>query len=280
VPELPEVEVIRRDIEREFSGRRIRSVAVAETPNTRRVLRRHGPDELAEVVTGARIIRVGRVGKYLVLHLDGEWALVVHLGMSGQLLAMAGPEPIASHTHLVLELEEAGQLRFVDPRTFGEVFVARMGELGKPKELEHLGPDALGQPDGWAALSPRLAGRKMTLKSFLMDQRLICGVGNIYSDEILFAARLAPVRATNSLSPREERRLWRAIREVLQEAIRHRGTSIEDEQYRDLYGTAGGFRERLAVYGREGQPCPRCGAAIQRGRWSNRSNYFCPRCQV
>ncbi len=280
MPELPEVEVIRRDLESEFVGRQIRSVTVRDTKNAMRVLRRHGASELMEVLPGAYITRVARKGKYLLLHLGCEWVLVVHLGMSGQLLRMASSERFASHTHVVLEFREADQLRFVDPRTFGEMFVTRKGELGEVKELEGLGLDPLEQPDGWQDFSRLLGERKTALKPLLMDQRFVCGIGNIYSDEILFTARLNPGRSSNSLSSREKRRLWLAIQDVLQEAIRHRGTSIEDEQYRDLYGDAGGYRPRLWVYQRAGQPCRRCGAPIQHRRWSNRSIHFCPGCQV
>ncbi|MGH2769082.1 MAG: bifunctional DNA-formamidopyrimidine glycosylase/DNA-(apurinic or apyrimidinic site) lyase [Actinomycetota bacterium] len=280
MPELPEVEVIRRDLEKEFVGRRIRSVVVRDTKNAMRILRRYGCRELEEVVAGAHITRVARKGKYLLLHLERERVLVVHLGMSGQLLRMTGSEPFANHTHVVLEFCQADQLRFVDPRSFGEIFVTGKGELGEVSELAKLGLDPLEQPDGWQDLSRLLAKRKTALKPLLMDQSFVCGIGNIYSDEILFTARLAPDRASNSLSSGEACRLWQAIQDVLQEAIRHRGTSIEDEQYRDLYGGPGEYRQRLRVYQRAGQPCLRCGIPIQRRRWSNRSVHFCPRCQV
>jgi len=281
MPELPEVEVIRRDLEKEVVGRQIRSVEVRNTKNAMRVIRRHRKRrELEEPLAGTRVTGIERRGKYLVFHLDSDLALVVHLGMSGQLLQTARNEGIQNHTHVVFDLSGGDQLRFVDPRTFGEMFVTTKGESGEIKELRSLGLDPLENQLTWQHFSQFLAGHKVKLKSLLMDQRFVAGIGNIYSDEILFLAGLHPSRGCDSLSDQEVRRLYRAMQEVLQEAIRYRGTSAEDEQYRDLYGAMGEYRSFLQVYQRQGEPCRRCRTPIQRARWSNRSMYFCPKCQV
>ena len=248
-----------------------------------RVIRRHRRRrDLEDPLAGATVTAVDRRGKYLVFHLhaDDDLALVVHLGMSGQLIQSAPGAGYENHTHVVFDLADGGQLRFVDPRTFGEMFVTTMGEDGEVKELRRLGLDPLESQLTWQHFSMFLSEHKVKLKSLLMDQRFVAGIGNIYSDEILYLAGLHPNRGCDTLSDTEVRRLYRAMQEVLQEAIRHRGTSADDEQYRDLYGAAGDHRSFLQVYQREGQPCRRCRTPIERGRWSNRSMYFCPKCQV
>jgi formamidopyrimidine-DNA glycosylase len=283
MPELPEVEVIRRDLEKEVVGREIRSVEVRNTKNAMRVIRRHRRRrDLEDPLAGTTVTAVDRRGKYLVFHLDADddLALVVHLGMSGQLLQSAPGAGYENHTHVVFDLADGGQLRFVDPRTFGEMFVTTIEEDGEVKELRRLGLDPLESQLTWQHFSEFLSGHRVKLKSLLMDQRFVAGIGNIYSDEILYLAGLHPNRGCDTLSDTEVRRLYRAMQEVLQEAIRHRGTSADDEQYRDLYGAAGDHRSFLQVYQREGQPCRRCRTPIERGRWSSRSMYFCPKCQV
>lgn len=280
MPELPEVEVIRRGLEKEVSGARILSARVAATPNAMRVIRPHtGRQEFEDPLRGATITAIERRGKFLVLHLGEELGLVAHLGMSGQLLVSHAGVPLEKHAHVVIDLEQGGQLRFVDPRTFGHLFVAPMGERGEIEALRGLGPDALGGHLTPARLSALLGAHTMKLKGLLMDQRLVAGIGNIYSDEIAFQARLHPFRPTDEVSAPEARRLALAIPEVLEDAIAHRGTSSDDQQYRDVYGEVGEHRFFLEVYQRAGQPCRRCGTPIARSRWTNRYAHFCPRCQ-
>lgn len=276
MPELPEVEVIRQDLQAEVVGATILAASVAGSPNARRVVRRHpAPAALEAALAGSRILDVGRRGKNLVLRLD-EAALVVHLGMSGQLrLAPAGAPP-APHTHVVLTLDSGPQLRYVDPRAFGQMFVTTH-EL---PELARVGPDPLDGAMTAHRLSSLLAGHRMKVKALLMDQRFVSGIGNIYSDEMLFQARLHPFRMCDSLVASEVRRLHRAGPQVLQAAIGHRGTSAADAQYRDLRGRVGEHGGYLEVYQRGGQACRRCGATIQRARWANRSAHFCPGCQL
>lgn len=281
MPELPEVEIIRRDLEKEVIGKKIRTAQVRSTRNAMRVIRRHGRrKEFEELLVGARIEGVGRRGKYLMIDLTGGHVLVAHLGMSGQLLLVKASADIENHTHVILGLTGSVELRYIDPRAFGTLFVVPRDELGGIKELHKLGLDPLEQPLTWRYFSETLAQRKAKMKSLLMDQGFICGIGNIYSDEILFVSGIRYDRPSDTLSDQEVRRLYRAIQEVLQEAIRERGTSADDEQYRDLFGVVGGYQKLLRVYQREGGSCRRCRTAIERTRWGNRSTFFCPQCQV
>lgn len=281
MPELPEVEVIRRDLEKEVVGRKIRKAEVRNTRNAMRIIRRHARrKEFEDALKGVKITKIDRRGKYLILHLDTGDALVVHLGMSGQLVLTKASAVTENHTHVVITFTVGGHLRYIDPRTFGEMFVAAKDALGEIKELQNLGIDPLEQPLTWQYFSQTLAERKAKMKGILMDQKFICGIGNIYSDEILFLAGIRYDRESDTLSSQEVRRLYRAIHEVIQDAIRFRGTSAEDEQYRDLFGAVGEYQDYLKVYQRLGEACRRCRTSIQRARWSNRSTYYCPQCQV
>lgn len=280
MPELPEVEVIRRDLEKEIVGCTIASVEVRNTRNAMRVIRRHRRRaELEDELRAAHVEKVGRRGKYLLVH-SGDKVLVLHLGMSGQLLLTKPSAEIENHTHVVFDLDGDRQLRYIDPRAFGEVFVVAPTAMGEVRELGSLGLDALEQTLSWRYFSESLTHRRAKMKSVLMDQRFLCGIGNIYSDEILFASGIRYDRPSDTLSDQEVRRVYRSIHEVLQEAIRERGTSAEDEQYRDLHGAAGGYQNVLKVYQREGEACRRCRTPIVRGRWGNRSTFYCPQCQV
>ena len=278
MPELPEVETIRRDLEKEIVGRKVKAVEVTGA----RSVRRHAtPDELRTRVEGRTVSGVRRMGKYLLLDLSGGDVLVVHLGMSGQLLRAGPKEPLPKHTHVVITFTAGGQLRFVDPRTFGEVFVtAAVTVTEQVPELAHLGFDPLADVMSWVAFGQLLAGHRTPLKALLTDQRVVAGIGNIYADEILFAAGLRFDRRSDSLSAQEVRRLQRAMVETLSEAIKHRGSSLADEQYRDLFGETGDYQGQHQVYGRDGQPCRRCHRPIVRLKAAGRSTFFCERCQV
>jgi formamidopyrimidine-DNA glycosylase len=175
----------------------------------------------------------------------------------------------------------APQLRFVDPRTFGEMFITAPDDLQKEvPELAHLGFDPIDDQMAWQRFAELLIARKTKLKPLLMDQHFIAGIGNIYSDEILFAAGLRHDRSSDRLTPQEIRRLYRSMVETLQEAIKHRGSSLADDQYRDLFGDSGEFQRLHNVYDREGLACPRCRSTIARVRAGGRSSYFCPQCQI
>jgi formamidopyrimidine-DNA glycosylase len=288
VPELPEVETLRRDLEKEVVGRRIKSVEVTGA----RAIRRHKTKaEFISRLEGHKITSVSRKGKYLVVALDptpgapGETqndVLVVHLGMSGQVFrAKSAKEALPKHTHVVFTFSQGGQLRFVDPRTFGELFVTAAGEVEKVvPELAHLGFDPLEEIMSWNRFSDLLHARRVKLKPLLMDQQFLAGIGNIYADEILWAAGLRHDRLSDSLSSQEVRRLYRALVETLQDAIKHRGSSLADEQYKDLFGQVGDFQSLHKVYDREGQPCRRCRSPIARIKTQGRSTFLCEQCQV
>jgi len=279
MPELPEVETIRRDLEKEIVGRKVKAVEVTG----RRSVRRHSSaDELRARVEGRTVRGVRRRGKYLLIDLDSNDVLVVHLGMSGQLLrAVSAREPLPRHTHVVVSFTTGGQLRFVDPRTFGELFVASADDVASAvPELAHLGFDPLDEVMSWEVFARRLAPHRTPLKALLMDQRFVAGIGNMYADEILFAAGLRYDRPANSLSRQEVRRLQRAMVETLTEAVKHRGSSLADEQYRDVFGEIGEFQGLHQVYDRAGQPCRRCHRPIVRVKVAGRSTYYCERCQV
>ena len=273
MPELPEVETIRRDLVPVVVGKRIVEVEATGA----RTVRRRGAEELVARVEGRVITGLTRLGKYLQLGLDGGDVVVVHLGMSGQLLLVqAAAEARPRHTHVVLTLDDGCELRFVDPRTFGEVFVTGAGV----PELAHVGIDALEGVRSAAHLGEVLRARRSMLKPLLMGQRSVAGLGNIYTDEVLFAAGVRHDRRSDTLSSVEVDRLHAAMTAILCRAIEHRGSSLSDLQYRDAGGRVGGFQSLLQVYDRAGQPCSRCGEPIARDKSAGRSTFHCPRCQV
>jgi formamidopyrimidine-DNA glycosylase len=278
VPELPEVETVRRGLEGSVVGRRIDDVQVLG----RRTVRRQSASELKIHLIGRSVTAAGRRGKFLLLSLGDDAVLVVHLRMSGQLLHVSAPEeiPLAAHTHVVMSLGDGTELRFVDPRTFGEWFVStNLDDRGVPVELAHLGRDPLleGLPNAY--LAGRLAGRRAPLKALLTDQRVIAGIGNIYADEICFRAGLRPDRAGGSLTPDEVTSLAKASRAVLRQAVRARGSSLRDLRYRDLEGSLGSYQHSHAVYDRAGEPCLRCGGPIARIKIGARPAFCCEGCQ-
>jgi formamidopyrimidine-DNA glycosylase len=278
--ELPEVEVMRRDLEKDVVGRRIKTAEVKSSRNAMRVIRRHGKrKDFTSRLEGRKLTKVERRGKYVLLHLDSGDVLVTHFGMSGQFQRGNGRVVIEPHTHVVLTFQQGGDLRFIDPRTFGEMFVTSADELGKVKELQHIAIDPLDQVFTWPTFQYLLAQRGAKMKQLLMDQKFISGLGNIYSDEVLFAAGLRYDRLSDTLSSQEVRRLYRAIQETVQDAIKMRGTTLDDEAYIDLFGKQGEYQGELKVYGREGEPCRRCRTPIQTVKVSQRTSYFCPQCQ-
>ena len=279
MPELPEVETVRRGLEGAIVGRRIDEVQVPG----RRTVRRQSPAELEIRLIGRSFTAAGRRGKFLLLSLDDDAVLVIHLRMTGQLLHVRSRKspPLEAHTQVVMKLGDGTELRFVDPRTFGEWFVSHeIDSRGIPAELAHLGRDPLLEGLPARYLVDRLAGRRASLKALLTDQRIVAGIGSIYADEICFRARLRPDRAGGSLSAPEVASLARAARAVLAEAVRSRGSSLRDLRYRDLEGGLGSFQGRHAVYDREGEPCRRCGGRVVRLKIGARSAYCCEGCQL
>jgi formamidopyrimidine-DNA glycosylase len=277
MPELPEVETVRRDLEKEVVGRRVKSVEV----NGNRSIRRHtNKKQFISRIEGQKIESIERRGKNILMSLGDDY-LVVHLGMSGQLLKAAARDAVAKHTHVTITFTQGGQLRFVDPRTFGEMFVVAKEDLASvAPELADLGFDPIEDIMSWNDFGNRLIAKKVKLKTLLMDQKFVAGIGNIYSDEILWTAGLRYDRGSETVSTQEVRRLYRAIGEVLQEAIKMRGSSLADEQYRDLFGNVGNYQNEHKVYARDGEPCRRCRHIIERVKWGGRSAFYCPACQV
>ncbi len=277
MPELPEVETVRRGLEQHLVGRRITRVDVGRE----RVVRRTSREALIHDLTNTVVERADRRGKYLLMPLDSGDHLMIHLRMSGQVLLAEAGAVRPPHTHVVLSLDDGREAWFVDPRTFGEVvvFAPDRVEIEVPG-LARLGPDPIADDFDRAALRSIVRSTRRALKPLLLDQHAIAGIGNIYADEILHDARLDPARAANELSPRAEARLHTSILEVLTEAIRAGGSTLADAQYVDLMGSGGSYQDEHRVYGREGQRCITCGRGwVRRTTSGGRSTHFCPVCQ-
>jgi formamidopyrimidine-DNA glycosylase len=281
VPELPEVEVVRSGLERHVAGRTIGSVEVLHP----RAIRRHaaGAADFEAATQGLTVTAAHRRGKYLWLPVAQEGsvaedALLAHLGMSGQLLLVEPDQPVSPHVRIRFTFTDGGpDLRFTDQRTFGHIMLARGGAV-LPAPIAHIAPDPLEPAYDEAALLARLATRRSGIKRALLDQSLVSGVGNIYADEALWRAGTHWDRLAANLRRADASRLLAAVREVLTEALTAGGTSF-DSLYVNVNGESGYFGRSLAVYGREGEPCPRCGTPIRRDPFMNRSAYSCPVCQ-
>jgi formamidopyrimidine-DNA glycosylase len=275
VPELPEVESVRRGLEHHVAGRTIDEVEVLHP----RAVRRHlaGPADFAAVLRGRRLGAPLRRGKYLWLPADQD-ALLAHLGMSGQLLVGDPGRPVSPHVRVRMAFRDGGpDLRFTDQRTFGHLLVS-LGGAHLPSVIAHIAPDPLEPAFDRAVFAARLRSRRSGIKRALLDQSLVSGVGNIYADEALWRARLHWGRAADRLRGPDVTRLIDAVQEVFAEALSVGGTSF-DSLYVNVNGESGYFDRALAVYGRAGLPCPRCGAPVRRDAFMNRSAYSCPVCQ-
>lgn len=271
MPELPEVETIVRCLRRRVIGLEVEAVQLVFPP-----ILRNRDKSYPERFIGRRVAGLRRRGKMILLDFSGGLTMIIHLKMTGQLLFCPAIAPRDAHTHFVISFRDGdGELRFRDVRKFGFVKAVKTGDEARTRELRDLGPEPLAL--SLASFLGRFRGRSGRLKSLLLNQRAIPGIGNIYADEILFRARLDPRLQVSRLGPRRLERLWTAVREVLKEAIRFRGTTVRD--YRDGEGLEGHFQDRLKAYGRAGKPCPRCGTVIRRVKVSGRSTHFCPRCQ-
>jgi formamidopyrimidine-DNA glycosylase len=223
---------------------------------------------------GRRVMAIGRRGKYLIVCLD-EGYLLIHLKMSGRLQVVSNRHPFDKHVHVLLGLDNDHELRFHDVRKFGRIYL-----VDDPLQVTaRLGPEPLADEFTLDDFRERLERRSGRLKSLLLNQEFLAGVGNIYADEVLFVARLHPLRKADSLRGEEQDRLYEAIRSVLRQAIGDRGTTLSDRGYTDAEGEAGSYQEQINVYGRAGEPCPRCHTPLQRIVVGGRSTHFCPRCQ-
>ncbi len=282
MPELPEVETVRRDLERLAQGAGVLRLDF-HRPH---LLEGSSAAAAKRALEGARLTELARHGKVLILRFSSGWSLLVHFGMTGR-LCVAQPhgcaqpkgEKLPPHTRTVLRLEDGRRLVHVDARRLGGMELVATDREPQARLLAGLGPDALTDPASAAELLPLLARRRSAIKLFLLDQKPQAGVGNIYACEILARARIAPDTPCRDLTPRQVAELVRQTREVLQEAVAARGTTISD--YRTGTGEAGGFQTRTRVYGREGERCLRrgCRGVVARLVQGQRSTYFCPSCQ-
>jgi formamidopyrimidine-DNA glycosylase len=276
LPELPEVETVRLGLAKWVTGRTIATVEVRHP----RAIRRHLPGDVhfGAILAGRTILDVARRGKYLWLSLDSGDAIIGHLGMSGQLLIEPAEKPDGPHLRVRFTFTDGGpELRFVDQRTFGGLSVSE-GGADLPAEIAHIARDPMDPQFDDEAFVAALRRKHTEVKRALLDQTLISGVGNIYADEALWRARLHGTRPTDALTRPAVRRLLAHVRDVLGAAIVAGGTSF-DSLYVNVNGQSGYFDRSLNAYGREGQPCHRCGTPIRREQFMNRSSYSCPHCQ-
>jgi formamidopyrimidine-DNA glycosylase len=277
VPELPEVETVRRGLQAHVAGRTITAVRVHHP----RAVRRHeaGPADLTARLIGQSIDGTGRRGKYLWLNLSDGAALVVHLGMSGQMLL--GPAPRDDHLRIAALLDDGTTLSFVDQRTFGGWMLADMVTVDGtdvPVPVAHLARDPLDPRFDADGVVTVLRRKDSEIKRQLLDQTVVSGIGNIYADEALWRAQTNGARMASALTRRRLRDVLDAASEVMGDALGQGGTSF-DSLYVNVNGESGYFDRSLDVYGREGQACPRCGSVIRRDRFMNRSSFYCPSCQ-
>lgn len=278
MPELPEVEVVRRGLQAHVVGRTITAVRVHHP----RAVRRHeaGPADLTARLLDARITGTDRRGKYLWLTLDeGDFALVVHLGMSGQMLL--GTVPNAGHLRIAAVLDDGMALSFVDQRTFGGWQLADLVNVDGsvvPVPVAHLARDPLDPRFDIDAVVNVLRRKHSEIKRQLLDQTVVSGIGNIYADEALWRAKVNGARIADTLTRPKLTAVLQAAAEVMRDALTQGGTSF-DSLYVNVNGQSGYFDRSLNVYGREGKACRRCGAVIRREKFMNRSSYYCPRCQ-
>jgi len=273
LPELPEVETIKRSLENTITGLKIKKVIV----NLPKIVRTVDMQDFKEELLNRKIESIARRGKYLLIQLTGNLTMVIHLRMTGKLIYCRAGSPFSKHTHIFFELDNNHHLRFEDTRQFGKIIFVPTKKLDNVAGLKNLGIEPFDEKFSKEFLKKQLRGRRGKIKPLLMDQTFIAGLGNIYTDEILFRARINPEKAANNLSPREASNLFYAIQDVLAEGIKYRGTTIRN--FADGNGEVGRYQSRLQVYGREGKPCPHCGKAIMRKKIGGRSSYFCPSCQ-
>jgi formamidopyrimidine-DNA glycosylase len=279
VPELPEVETIARELRPLVAGSRI----VEAWTDWPRAVRHPTPERFCAELRGRRVLDVSRRAKWLLLWLDDDAVLAIQVKMTGQLFVVPATTPVDRHVHVALSFEDGRELRLRDVRKFARVGLYRRDETGTVRDADEAldlfaghGPEPLDPAFTLAAFRARLRGRRGRLKSLLLDQGFVAGIGNIYADEALWRARLHPLRTAAGLRPPQEARLYRAIREVLGEAIERRGSSVDDYT---APGGDGEMQEHLDVYQRTGQPCHRCGHRIRRITLGGRGTHFCGWCQ-
>lgn len=275
MPELPEVETTRRSLAPVLEGATLVDVSLRHPRTGRRNTR---PSDVPDRLLGKRVNRLGRLGKFIMADVEGDLTWVMHLGMSGRMEISELCEPEQIHTHFVVQTDADQLVRFVDPRTFGFIAVLTPDELAA-SSFSDLGPDALDNLPTSRHLAERMAGRVVAIKTLLLDQRVLAGLGNIYADEVLSRARVHPARQSGSLTMDEVKAVRKHIRPVLEAGLKHGGTSLDDLAYLIPDGRTGDYLRRLRVYGRDGEPCRTCGTTIDKVVLGGRSSHFCPSCQ-
>jgi formamidopyrimidine-DNA glycosylase len=273
MPELPEVESVRRQLEPTLVGRRFERVSIDDP----RLVRPHEPAEVAAELEGEHVVAVERRGKYLVVRFESGRVLLIHLRMTGSLLSAAsGSLPDDPHRRAVVNLDDGSDVAYRDVRRFGTWLLLEPGEA-EPYLAARVGDEPLDVLFTAARLGERLAGRRTSLKAALLDQRTLAGMGNIYVDEALWRARLNPLRPASGLDRNELRRLHRGIRAALEHGLARQGSTLRD--YRLPDGSGGSMQNEFRVYGRRDEPCDRCGTLIARTQVAGRTTWFCPTCQ-
>lgn len=273
MPELPEVETIKRGLEKKVIGKKITGATV----NLPKIINR-SPAEFTRLLKNTIIKKVARRAKILMLTLSNGHTLGIHLKISGRLLYLKKNSPVEKHTHVIFDLNNGHQIRFWDLRRFGYVKLMRSEEAVKELKLDEFGPEPLTKEFTLDIFKNLLNQRKNSrIKPLLMDQGFVAGIGNIYADEILFYARVHPLRPAGELSARETKDIFNGTKKILTTAVQKKGTTVD--LYVDLSGRAGNYVNYLKAYGCEDKPCVRCGARIQRIKIGSRSAHFCPRCQ-
>jgi formamidopyrimidine-DNA glycosylase len=282
VSELPELEVLKRDIEREIVGRRIKSVEVRPGSGPMKAIRHHGKrKEFTDLLVDVKLDSVERAGRRILVGLDSSNALVIDLGEGATLVKTSASDEMQGGTQVVMTFTIGGQLRFVDPDKTGQIFVTTPEETAELRVAKRFEIDPLdGQnPLAWQHFSQLLVSKGEAMKGLLMDESFIVGLGDMYSDEILWAAGLRYDHPSNDLSSQDVRRLYRALLETLNEATKARGTSVGSHPFVDLSGARGEYQSEIKVFERQGEACPRCRNTIEKHKFHKRVTYLCPQCQ-
>jgi formamidopyrimidine-DNA glycosylase len=272
---------MRRDLEREVLGRRVKEATVRPGRHCMKIVPRHGRrKEFSDLLLGTKIGSVGRVGKVLYMGLDNGHSLLVDLGTSGCLTKTSVTEEMEAHTHVVIGFTIGGQLRIADPKLTANVFVAPHEELEQMVAGPGFAVDPLAAPLTWRHFSALLSEHHVTLRELLMDDAFICGLGPIYSDEILFASGIRHDRRADDLGAQDVRRLYRGVMETMQDALRARGTDYGEHRFKDLHGAPGRYQIEFKVFERTGEACRRCRHQVVEGETTQGVTYFCPQCQT
>jgi formamidopyrimidine-DNA glycosylase len=276
--ELPEVETLRRQLEREVVGRKVKTV---EVPDGKAIPRHSNKKHFVGMLEGTKFKSLIRRGTFLIFTLDTDDRFIIKVGATSQLTKAAAKDDLAPGTGVVVTFTQGGQLRYVDPRRTGELWALTPEQVAEGvDEIELLGFDVVDAPVPWGDFARMVLSRTVKLKTLLSDEDLLAGIGNVYSDEILYDAGLRFDRLSNTLSVQEVRRLYRSVVEILHDAIKHGGTTLPTDGWLDLHGKPGGYGEFHQVYLRDGEPCRRCRDTITKAKFGGKTTYFCSQCQT